>query len=397
VADAPDFPQAHYALGRAYWRNGSFDMAQSEFEAALKLSPGMLPVVESMASLQLARRQPALAKEYAQRCVEVAPGNPTCHLLLGMVFLDGETGTALEQFQIASRLAPKEPVAHLQLAAAYSRMKKWQEAENQFQEALRVSPRNDHALEQYANYLAVRNQRAQAITRVQQFLADYPDDAGATLLLGSLYAGAKQYGDAKTQAERAIQLDPKLVAAYLDLGKLEQALGNRDAAIRSYEKALTLQPNIVPLLTLVGNLYLYKSDLASARKYYDRAVAIDSDFAPALANLAYLQANQGGDLNVALSLAQKAKSLLPNLDAIDDTLAWIEFLKGEHVEALPTFEECVRKDPSIAVFRYHLGMALLARGDKKGAKSALEVALKLNLAGDDAQRARETLAHTTVD
>jgi tetratricopeptide (TPR) repeat protein len=397
VADAPDSPQVHYALGLAYARDRSFDMAQSEFGAALKLSPGMLPVIESMASMQLARKQPALAKEYAQRCVEEVPGNPTCHLLLGMVLFDSDTGAAIEQFQIASKLAPKDPVAHLQLAAAYSREKKWQEAGNQFQDALRISPRNHQALEQYANYLAVRNERAKAITRVQQFLADYPDDPGATLLLGSLYAGAKQYGDAKIQAERAVQLDPKLVAAYLDLGKLEQALGNRDAAIRNYEKALSLQPNVVPLLTLVGNLYLDKSDLVSARKYYDRALAIDSDFAPALANLAYLQAKQGGELNVALGLAQKAKSLLPDLDAITDTLAWIEYLKGEYGEAVPAFQECVRKDPSMAIYRYHLGMALLARGDKKGAKSALEVALKLNLAGDDAQKARETLAHTAAN
>jgi hypothetical protein len=42
-------------------------------------------------------------------------------------------------------------------------------------------------------------------------------------------------------------------------------------------------------------------------------------------------------------------------------------------------------------------MALLASGDKKASKSALEVALKLNLSGDDAQKARETLANMVVN
>ncbi|MGB7862769.1 MAG: tetratricopeptide repeat protein [Candidatus Sulfotelmatobacter sp.] len=397
AADAPDSPQVHYALGLAYYRDKSFDAAESEFTASLKLSPSMLPVIQSLASMNLARKQPALAKEYATRCVEIAPGDPTCHLLLGMVFQESAMGAAVEQFQLASRLAPKDAVAHLQLASAYARMKKWHEAENEFQEVLRINPRHQQALQQYANYLEGRNEPVKAKALVDQFIANYPDDAAATLLLGSLYSSARQYADARIKIERALELDPKLVPAYLSLGKLEQNLGNRDAAISNYEKALSLQPNVIPLLTLVGNLYLDKSDLASARKYYEHALALDSDFAPALANLAYVQAEQGGELNVALGLAQKAKSLLPNMDAITDTLAWIEYRKGEYGEALPAFQECVRKDPLRASYRYHLGMTLLAKGDKRGAKNSLEAALKLNLAGDDAQKARETLAHTVAN
>lgn len=397
VADAPDFPQAHYALGLAYARGKSFDAAENEFAAALKLSPTMLPVIQSMASMQLARKQPALAKDYAKRCVELAPGDPTCHLLLGMVFLDSDNGMAVQQFQIASSLAPKDPAPRLQLASAYTLMKKWNEAENQFQDALRVRPFSHQALEQYAIYLESRNEPAKAMTLVQQFLATYPDDAPATLLLGSLYSGAKQYDQARQEVEHALALDPNLAAAYLALGKLDQIRGDRDTAISNYEKALSLQPNGVPLLTLIGNLYLDKPDFTNARKYYERALALDSDFAPALANLAYAEAQQGGELNVALGLAQKAKSLLPNVDAITDTLAWIEYLKGDLGQAVPAFRDCVRKDPGRASYRYHLGMALLAEGDRSGAKNSLEAALKLHLAGSDAERAREILAHNAVD
>jgi len=397
VADAPDFPQAHYALGLAYARGKSFDAAENEFAAALKLSPTMLPVIQSMASMQLARKQPALAGDYAKRCVELAPGDPTCHLLLGLVLLENANGMAVQQFEMASSQAPNDPAPRLQLAAAYTRMKKWNEAENQFKDALRVSPRSHQALEQYAIYLESRNEPSKAMTLVQQFLAAYPDDATATLLLGSLYSGAKQYDEARQATEHALALDPNLAAGYLALGKLDQIRGDRDRAISDYERALSLQPNGVPLLTLIGNLYLDKSDFTNARKYYDRALALDSDFAPALANLAYTEAQQGGELNVALGLAQKAKSLLPNVDAITDTLAWIEYLKGDYDDAVPAFQNCIRKDPGRASYRYHLGMALLAEGDRRGAKSSLEAALRLHLAGADAQKARDTLARTAVD
>jgi Tfp pilus assembly protein PilF len=75
-----------------------------------------------------------------------------------------------------------------------------------------------------------------------------------------------------------------------------------------------------------------------------------------------------------------------------DILAWVEYLKGSQGQTLPMFKECVRKDPERAVYRYHLGMALLATGDKQQAKSELEAALRLKLSSDDARQARDTLA-----
>lgn len=69
----------------------------------------------------------------------------------------------------------------------------------------------------------------------------------------------------------------------------------------------------------------------------------------------------------------------------------MEYLKGTYGETVPMFEECVKKDPSRPVYRYHLGLALLATGHKQEGKSELEAALRLKLNPDDAQHARDTL------
>jgi tetratricopeptide (TPR) repeat protein len=95
---------------------------------------------------------------------------------------------------------------------------------------------------------------------------------------------------------------------------------------------------------------------------------------------------------VALSLAQKAKQLLPDLDSISDTLAWVYYKKGNYNGAVPLLVDCVEKAPDRASYRYHLGMALLAGGQKGKAKQQLEAALRLRLTGADAQRARQALA-----
>ncbi len=394
VTDTPDSYQAHYFLGLAYWQNGSLGEARTELQEALRISPTRVPLVQSMAKLQLAQGNFPEAKEFAEKGVQLMPGDPEGRLLLGDVRLSaGDPAGAREEFELAARLLPKDATPHLKLAAAYRREKKWADTQRELDAALMLNPHSTEALGAIVDLLISRNERDKAISKVQAILAKDPNDANAHFVLGSVLLGEKAYQEAKTELQRTTELDPKLTAAYLRRAKLEEDQGNVDDAIAGYQKALALQPNFPPLLTLLGNIYLEnKGDLRTARIYYERAVAVDANFAPAIANLAYVEAEQGGDLNVALGLAQKAKQMLPDAESISDVLGWVEYLKGSYQETIPMFKECVRKDPARGVYRYHLGMALLAAGEKQEGKSQLESALQLKLSADNAEQARGKLA-----
>jgi tetratricopeptide (TPR) repeat protein len=132
--------------------------------------------------------------------------------------------------------------------------------------------------------------------------------------------------------------------------------------------------------------------LDAARKYYEQALAIDPSSAVSANNLAFLYVKQGGNLDLALGLAQKAKQLLPETNPITDTLGWVLYKKGDYASALPLLQECVEKKPNSAVYRYHLGMVLAAVGQKEKAKDQLESALRLRLVGEDADEAKQMLA-----
>src|SRR2546426_88467 len=393
VAEARDSPQVHHFLGLAYWQSGEIAQPQSDRQEGLKTSPDAVPTLRSLAELHLAQGNLKVAKEYALRDLQLAPSDVAGHLLLGTVFLQSrELALARQQFSFAQQLAPDNPTPHLDLALGYASEGKLADAEKEFDSALGVNPRFTQALAQLANYLAHWNQRPKALARVQQYVATYPEDANGHLILGSLQVDGKLYPEAEAELERAIQLDPNLIEAYLQLGRIHQELGETDVAITRYEKALALGPNSVVLQTLVGNLYLNKGDLATARKYYERALAVNPNFAVASANLAWVLGKQGENLDIALGLAQKAKQLLPELEAITDVLGWIQYLRGSYASAIPTLRECVQKVPSYPAYRYHLGMALLASGDKEKAKAQLETALKLGLTGEDGRQASQALA-----
>lgn len=393
VSSNPDSPQSHYFLGLAYWRNGDTASAQSELADAVRQFPNFVLANRSLASVYLAQNNLSAAKEYALHSVQLLPSDVDGHLLLGSVLLaQNDLNAAQQEFQSAENLAPLSPGPHFNLALSYIKQNKPADVERELNESLRLSPSFSQALSQLVDYKVSQGQRPAAIARAQEYIAANPADANGHLILGSLYVGGKQFDDGQRELAKAIQLDPKLVPAYLRLGQMSQDRGDLDTAIANYRTALALQPDFPPLITLLGNVYLDKGDLKSAREQYEHALAVDSKFAIAAANLALVQAKQGEDLNVALSLAQHAKQLAPDLDSITDTLAWIEYLKGSSSSAIPLLQECVQKAPQRPVYRYHLGMALLAHGERTEAKSQLDAALRLNLAGDDAQQARKALS-----
>jgi tetratricopeptide (TPR) repeat protein len=118
-------------------------------------------------------------------------------------------------------------------------------------------------------------------------------------------------------------------------------------------------------------------------------------FAVASANMAWVDAEEGKDLDLALGMAQKAKSEMPELPSITDTLAWVMYKRGNYSAAIPLLQECVQKAPNSAEYHYHLGVVLTAAGQKDRGKSQLQAALQMKqLKNAEAQLARRTLLQT---
>ena len=393
VVDAADSAQANYFLAMAYLQNDNMAQAHSALLEALKASPDLPIALQALSRLSLAQGDVSEAVIYAQELVDKFPADQTYRQLLAEgLARHGETRRAEEQFLVAKRLTPNDPSVHLGLAQLYSVEKKWTEAQTEFETILQLDPHNTTALGQLADVLIARNQSSQASSLVQQYVSANPNDANGHVLLGALDAGSKNYGTAQEEFERSIKLDPNNVQAYLRLGQTYEVQGQTDLAIQRYQKALDLQPKLAPLATMIGNLFLNKKDLGMARKYYAQALESDPSFAVANANMAWVDVQQGKNLDVALSRAQKAKSLMPDAPSVTDTLAWVMYKRGNYAAAMPLLQECVQKSPDSSQFHYHLGLTLIAAGQKAKGREQLESALRLKLDNAEAQQAQQLLA-----
>jgi tetratricopeptide (TPR) repeat protein len=138
-------------------------------------------------------------------------------------------------------------------------------------------------------------------------------------------------------------------------------------------------------------LFEMQSNIDQAQAKYEEILRIDPRAAVASNNLAWIYATRGGNLDVALRLAQTAKSQLPDRHEVNDTLGWVYYKKGLSEMALPALRQAVDQDPRNAVYHYHLGMVYAALGQTARARSALERALAINGEFDGAADARRTL------
>jgi tetratricopeptide (TPR) repeat protein len=395
ASQAQDLPQVHYYLAQAYRQNQSLEEAKTELLETLRMAPSMVAAQHSLAELYLAQRDLDSAQALSEEIVRKNPADAAARALLGAVFLQrGETAKALDQFLAARQVSPT-PLMAVNLGRVYASERKWADAQKAFEDALRLDPRFVQALDGLASLWVQQKKPAQALSRMEQYVAAYPQDAAGYLILGSLHADLKQYDQARSELAQAARLDSTLVMARIRLADICRLLGDIPAAIQAYEEVLRLQPKSPAVHTVLGDLYQRQRNLPMAQKHYEEALAIDPGFALAANNLAWLYAqDNGGNLDVALSLAQKAKELQPELLNSTDTLGWIVYKKGLYREAIQLFRECVTKAPDSGTYRFHLGMALLGAGDRKQGKAQLEAALHMTLAPENTAQARQALNQT---
>ena len=98
------------------------------------------------------------------------------------------------------------------------------------------------------------------------------------------------------------------------------------------------------------------------------------------------------NVDVALSLAQTARRVLPDSPQTADTLAYIYYYKGNYVSARDLLENALKVTPDDASMHLHLGMTYAKLNDKPDAQLHLKKAVALAPNSRAGQQASSELA-----
>jgi len=219
-------------------------------------------------------------------------------------------------------------------------------------------------------YMMANNRKEEAISLLEKGYDRVKDKASILEPLVSLHVFLKNYNAAIIKIQSVIRENGGTKEQYIFLAKVQVASGNVDDAKISLSKAGL--DNDLKLSLGVAQIYQGLGDYNKAineyektyEKYTDNVILINN-----LASLLVLHRNDKNSLKRAKELADKLKN---NDNAnILDTVGWVSYKVGAFSEAASVLKTVVKKMPDVALFNYHLGMALYKTGDEAGAKTYL--------------------------
>ena len=309
IRNLPNNSEAHYALGVAFDKQGDPDRAEAEWQAALQLNPNSLEAELAVAHAAMERGDMHTLQTAASQIIRLQPRAPDGYALRALSEINlKELGNAEGDVQKAIQVAPQSGFGYVQLGNLRFVQKRYGEAVEAYENALGRDTGSTDALRGLVNTYMAEKQVDKAIATVNAQIAKSPANSDFYDLLGSLlFRGKKDLNGAEAALEKSTMLNQHSLAGWIQLCEVRAAKGQFDQAIHTDEQAIKANPGRPVLYLLLGDLYESTSDWTDAERAYQNALAIDSQDPVACNGLARAMTHTGGNLDVALSLAQTAR------------------------------------------------------------------------------------------
>jgi tetratricopeptide (TPR) repeat protein len=334
---------------------GHRKQAGKRFEAAYKLDPSALRVVEAYASWTSRNKSPKDALAIFEDFDKVLPNHPlvvqaekklkdgdklpplvanaqagAAEALYGLGASLGRRGgedLGIVYLQLALYLKPEHGLALLSLADLYESLKKPDLALRIYERVPATSPLHRNALIQAASDLDALDRPKEAQQHLQTLLKEQPNDQEVIMALGNVQRGHKEFAECADTYSKGIALiphpDKSNWVIYYFRGICYERSHQWPKAEADLEQALKLFPDQPHVLNYLG----------------------------------YSWIDQGVHLDQGMDMIKKAVQQRPDDGYIVDSLGWAYYKLGNYDEAVKQLEHAVELKPEDPTINDHLGDA----------------------------------------
>ena len=379
-------------LGRALMAQGKPDQARTHLEEALRLRPDLIQAKVLLAQIFAARGDYTRALNLTDEILSVDQRNMTARLIRTSALLGiGDRARAKTELEAIYKASPDSADAKFQLGYVDFQEGDYKNANVLFSELRQKHPNDSRGLVGLVETAVAQKDYKSATNLVRDEMQKDPNRLDLHVQLASIMARAGQYDDAIKEYQFLLGKNPKSPEYEIKLAETYRLKGDFNSAVDHFKKASSLAPNdVLPLLRL-GMLYDGVGRRPEAKQYYEQIIRLAPDNVIALNNLAYIKAEEGTDLDQAMSYAQRAKQKAPKEPDISDTLGWIYIKKNLSDEAVRIFRDLVKERPANSTYHYHLALALFQKGDRPAAKQECDTALKNNPSQDEQTKIKDLM------
>ncbi len=324
-----------------------------------------------------------------------------------------ERDKAYAVVEMNAEFFPEDVTALMQLALVQQLRDERREAIATFQRILELDPQQHDFLRSIGELYQALGEYDNALDAYNRYAEFNPNDERSFSAIGSLQSTLGNHEEARAALERAILIDPANVSTAVQLAGLELTTGEFDAALERYEDALAdsrtgadsvaalggleryysfrgrmvealgyreqqleAAPAVVPpVQVMIARLrtvddYVAAGDTARALQLLDslgRQLQAPFDRVPAFGQLDLALALEDPDQIDSAAVAVEGMIQQLSLEVIRPLVSYARgrahFLRGEFTEAIASWEEQLRHDPSDWSISRHLGEAYRGLGE----------------------------------
>jgi predicted Zn-dependent protease len=206
-----------YVLALCYLDTRRYDEARGAFARQFGFQPDSAAAYLLAARMLLRREYLPVAQQFARKALELTPGMPRAHLLLGETELAGDhMDEAIKEFTAERTLNPLEPATYDRLGDAYVRQGDLTQARLSLQEAILLEPNSTGPFILLGKVLLKQGDAAGAATYLEHARSMDAGNYMTHSLLGQAYRQMGRADDARRETDSAQKLqaadEPKLGA-----------------------------------------------------------------------------------------------------------------------------------------------------------------------------------------
>ncbi|MFC1643864.1 tetratricopeptide repeat protein [Candidatus Omnitrophota bacterium] len=375
----PESVKSYLLLAIIHTAKGEFEKAQQQYEEALRHDPENLKVLTFLSDLFVVQQKLDKAAEVYEKILRIRKDDAFIYFNLGIIYSKLDLlDKAEENLQKAIEVDEDYFEAQMVLGFIYEVEGKYAEAIKQYKKVAEVDElnRDAHVRLGQLYYRMGRTDDAIAENRILMQLDTHSPEP--YLRNFSIYVSGKDYGKAQEVLDEALQKGISTAVIYASLGYLASLEKDYKKAVDYYTVAAEKDP--------ASAIYRFYSATAldrsgrreEALKVLEEIVSGEGAIAEAYNYLGYLYAEEGRDLDRAVTLIKKALAIDPANGAYVDSLGWAYYKKGMMDEALEELNKAAELIPDDAVIRDHLGDVYFAGGELEKAAREWEMAIKLD-------------------
>jgi tetratricopeptide (TPR) repeat protein len=318
VADDPKNYQAWFDLGFVYNAQGNLSESIAAYRKSVTAKPD---VFESNLNLgiSLAKAGQADAEQYLRAATglkptaEVDEGRARAWLSLGNLLEASKPDDAIEAYQRAGTLTPKDPEPHLAAGALLEKANRFADAEQEYKQVLAIDQRSSEALIGLANIYTRGNRFLDAQQVLEKIVALHPEDVQARLQLSRVLVLLGKNDEAAVSAQAASKLEPANPKVQRELADLYMSAKKYDHAEALYRSLLSAKAgDQADLHHVLGVALLKQRKFPEAEQECLAAVKLKPDMGEAYGDLS-VAAVENKDYQLAIKAADARAKFLPEI------------------------------------------------------------------------------------